>query len=67
METFTKEGRAFILFGLLAFFGLPFISLTYLVGFIFDKPETAFKWSVGINMFIYIIPTLISTLVIAYV
>ena len=62
MENFIKEGRAFILFGLLAFFGMAFVSLSYLLGFIFTKPETAFKWSPGLGMLIYALPTALSAL-----
>ena len=63
METFTTEGRAIILFFILAFFGMPFISLTYVIGFLFTNPETAFKWAPGICMLIYSIPTIILALV----
>ena len=62
MENFTKEGRAIILFFILAFFGMPFISLTYVIGFLFTNPETAFKWTPGICMIIYAIPSLTMTL-----
>ena len=67
METFTKEGRAIILFFILAFFGMPFISLTYVIGFLFTNPETAFKWAPGICMIIYTIPTATLALVNAFV
>lgn len=40
----------------IAIFALPFISCTYLISFLFDKAETAFKWTVLVLMLQYLLP-----------
>jgi hypothetical protein len=36
-------------------FGFPFITLAYVISFMFDKAETAFKWTIGVYMLQYLI------------
>ena len=44
-------------------FAPPFISLIYCFGFIFEKAESAFKYTILLFMLVYIIPLLIGSLV----
>jgi hypothetical protein len=46
-------------FGCVFFFAFPFISLIYLLGFIFDKSESAFKFIILLFMLLYIVPLLL--------
>ena len=59
----TKDGRALIFFGILILFGMPLISFNYTCSFMFDNPETAFKYIPGLCMLLFIFPTVISYVV----
>lgn len=59
LKRFTEEGKAFLLFEILLFFGLPYITLTYNIGFLFTKPETAFKFSILLSLLYYALPTML--------
>jgi len=48
------------LFLILTVLGFPYISLAYLFGFVFDNPETAFKWVFWFALLTYIAPLLLT-------
>lgn len=60
---FIKDGKAFTLFFILAFFGADFIAFCYVVGFFFKNPDTAFKYSILVSLFLAFLPIIISTVI----
>lgn len=51
-----------VFLGTLLMFAFPFISINYLISFIFDKAETAFKWTIPIFLSQYVFSTSIIAL-----
>jgi len=47
------------LFLILAVLGFPYITLSYLFGFVFENPETAFKWVFWFALMTYAMPIII--------
>ena len=58
LDQFSKH--AGIMFLILTIFGFPYIILGYNLGYFFDDPETAFKYSPLISLLVYAIPSLFS-------
>jgi len=53
--------NAIYLWLILTVLGFPLITLAYLFGFIFDNPETAFKWVFWLALMTYVIPLILIT------
>ena len=53
--TVLKEGLGWI-FLAISVFGLPFIALSYTIGYIFKDPETGYKFSIIFGLLTYAIP-----------
>lgn len=54
---FTEHAGSLLL--ILAVLGFPYITLAYLFGFVFDNPETAFKWVFWFALMTYAFPLII--------
>jgi hypothetical protein len=57
LGVFTENAGNLLL--ILAASGLPYITMAYLFGFIFDNSETAFKWVFWLSLFTYAIPQIL--------
>ena len=42
------------------FFGLPYISLSYNLGYFFNNPETGFKFSILLSLLTYAVPLVLT-------
>ena len=63
MSTDTIANVALKLFGVMLLFGAPFISLNYVIGFLFKRADSSFKYSVICTVINYAIPLLTGALV----
>ena len=57
VSTFTNNSANLLL--ILTVLGFPYITISYLFGFFFSNPETAFKWVFWFALIIYAIPLIL--------
>lgn len=63
IHEFIVDGRSIVLFFILTFFGATFIAYSYLIGFFFKNPDTAFKYSGIVTIILALPPIVIKVLV----
>ena len=56
----TIKANAGWLFLVMQFFGLPYISLSYNLGYFFNNPETGFKFSILLSLLTYAVPLVLT-------
>ena len=58
----TIADKSLEIFGVMMMFGAPFIAICYCVGYLFNKADSAFKYSVIVMLGIYGFPYLVGAI-----